>query len=188
VEDPFAFEALQIQQPGRVLANRANYEIFAAHRRLVATVAETVGHARLRILLEEMPDARGFTITTAAGELFGSLIYQTNEWVTDLRGPEGELIGQIGIGGTRRVYTLLDEQGTTLGAVNGDLPRKNFTAKDAAGIPFARVRKTRSGLTKSMLTQADHYAVEFTGPVSQPARTLTVMVPIVLDLEVYGPF
>jgi hypothetical protein len=33
----------------------------------------------------------------------------------------------------------------------------------------------------------DHYAVEFTGLVLQPARTLTVMMPIVLDLTLYGP-
>jgi hypothetical protein len=52
---------------------------------------------------------------------------------------------------------------------------------------FARVRKTWAGLTKEMLTSSDHYTVEFTGPVSQPARTLTVMMPIVLDLTLYGP-
>jgi hypothetical protein len=38
-----------------------------------------------------------------------------------------------------------------------------------------------------MLTPSDHYALEFTGLVSQPARTLTVMTPIVLDLTVYEP-
>jgi hypothetical protein len=38
-----------------------------------------------------------------------------------------------------------------------------------------------------MLTPSDHYKVEFTGPVSRPARILTVMMPIVLDLTLYGP-
>jgi hypothetical protein len=50
----------------------------------------------------------------------------------------------------------------------------------------ARVRKNWAGL-KEMLTPSDHYAVEFTGLVSQPTRTLTVMMPIVLDLTLYGP-
>jgi hypothetical protein len=35
---------------------------------------------------------------------------------------------------------------------------------------------------------ADHPSDDgFTGPVSQPARTLTVMMPIVLGLTLYGP-
>jgi hypothetical protein len=38
-----------------------------------------------------------------------------------------------------------------------------------------------------MLTASDHYKVDFTGPVSAAARTLTVMMPIVLDLTLYGP-
>jgi hypothetical protein len=50
----------------------------------------------------------------------------------------------------------------------------------------ARVRRRRTGPAKEILTPSDHYRVEFTGPVSQPARTLTVMMPIVLDLTVYG--
>jgi hypothetical protein len=82
VEDPFDFRALRIRQPGKLLPDRANYEIFNADRQLLATVTE--------------------------------------------------------------------------------------------------------GL-KEMLTPSDHYAVEFTGLVSQPARTLTVMMPIVLDLTMYGP-
>jgi hypothetical protein len=38
-----------------------------------------------------------------------------------------------------------------------------------------------------MLTPSDHYKVEFSGPVSPPARVLTVMMAIVLDLTLYGP-
>ena len=64
---------------------------------------------------------------------------------------------------------------------------KHFTVTGTGGAEFARVRKTWAGVTKEMLTPSDHYTVEFTGPVSQPARTLTVMMPIVLDLTLYGP-
>ena len=47
VEDPFDFQALRIQQPGKLLPDRANYEIFNADRQLLATVTETEGHTRL---------------------------------------------------------------------------------------------------------------------------------------------
>jgi len=38
-----------------------------------------------------------------------------------------------------------------------------------------------------MLTPSDHYRVDFTAAVSPSARTLTVMMAIVLDLTLYGP-
>jgi hypothetical protein len=38
-----------------------------------------------------------------------------------------------------------------------------------------------------MLTPSDHYQVEFTGSVPATARTLTVMMAVVLDLTSYGP-
>jgi hypothetical protein len=47
--------------------------------------------------------------------------------------------------------------------------------------------KTWAGLTKEMLTPSDHYQVEFTGSVPATARTLTVMMAVVLDLTSYGP-
>jgi hypothetical protein len=167
----FDVPALRIRQPVKLLANRANYEIFAADR----------------LLSKSMPDTRVLAITTASGEPVLSLIKQASEWMTELRGTAGELIGRIRTGDTRRIYTLLDEQNQTVGKVTGDLALKHFSAAGTTGGQFARVRKTWAGLTREMLTPADHYVVEFTGPVSQPARTLTVMMPIVLDLTLYGP-
>jgi hypothetical protein len=38
-----------------------------------------------------------------------------------------------------------------------------------------------------MLTPSDYCRVEFTGPVTRPARTLTVMMAVVPDLSLYGP-
>jgi Scramblase len=107
--------------------------------------------------------------------------------MTELRDPAGELIGRIQTGDTRRTYTLLDQQNQTVGRVTGDLALKHFSITGAKGGQFARVRKTWAGLPKEMLTPSDRYRVEFTGPVVQPARTLTVMMPIVLDLTAYGP-
>ena len=187
MEDPFDFRALRIRQPGKLLPNRANYEIFA-DRRLLATATETEGHTRLKLPGKPAPDTRAIAVTTAAGEPVGFLINQSSEWITEFRGPGGELIGRIRTGGTRRIYTLLGDQDQAVGKVTGDLALKNFSVTGPRRAVVARVRKTWAGLTKEMLTPSDHYTVEFTGPVPQPARTLTVMMPIVLDLTLYGPF
>ena len=188
MEDPFDFQALRIHQPRRLLPDRAHYEIFNADRQLLATVTETEGHTRLTLLSKPLPDTRALAVTTAAGEPVGFLIKQSSEWITEFQGPGGELIGRIRTGATRRTYTLLSDQDQTVGKVTGDLALKHFSVTGTTGAAFARVRKTWAGLTKEMLTPSDHYTVEFTGPVSQSARTLTVMMPIVLDLTLYGPF
>jgi hypothetical protein len=187
VGDPFDVPALRIRQPAKLLADRAKYEIFNAARQLLATAAETEGHTHLELLSKSMPDTRVFTVTAASGEPVLSLIKQASEWMTELRDPAGELIGRIHTGDTRRTYTLLDQENKTVGRVTGDLALKHFSVTGARGGQFAWVRKTWAGLPKEILTPYDHYRVEFTGPVAQPARTLTVMVPIVLDLTVYGP-
>jgi hypothetical protein len=134
-----------------------------------------------------VPDTRVFAVTTAAGEPVGSLIKQTSEWITEFRGPGGELIGRIRTGGTRRIYTLLGDQDQAVGKVTGDLALKHFSVTCTGSAVVARVRKTWAGLTKEMLTPSDHYTVEFTSLLPQPARTLTVMMPIVLDLTLYEP-
>ena len=137
---------------------------------------------------KSMRDVRAFAVTTAAGQPVGLLIRQTSEWITEFQGPAGELIGRIRTGGTRRIYDLLGDQDQAVGRATGDLALKHFSVTGTGGAVFARVHKTWAGFTKEMLTSSDHYRVEFTGPVSQPARTLTVMMPIVLDLTMYGPF
>jgi hypothetical protein len=187
MEDHFDFQKLRIQQPGKLLSTRASYEIFTARRQLLATVTETEAHHRLKVISKAMPDTRVLAVTAAAGEPILTLIKQASAWITDLEGPEGELIGRIRTSGTRRHYTLLDDRDETVGRVEGDLALKHFSVKGTTGGEFARVRKTWAGLTKEMLTASDHYKVDFTGPVSAAARTLTVMMPIVLDLTLYGP-
>jgi hypothetical protein len=187
MEDPFDFQLLRIRQPGKLLPDRANYEIFNGDRKLLATATETEGHTRLKLLGKSMPDTRAVAVTTAAGEPLGFLIQHSSEWITEFQGPGGELIGRIRTGDTRRNYTLLGDEDQVVAKVTGDLALKHFSVAVAKGAAFARVRKTFAGLTKEMLTPSDHYTVEFTGPVSQPARTLTVMMPIVLDLTLYGP-
>jgi hypothetical protein len=187
MEGLFDAQTLRVRQPGKLLPDRAKYEIFTGDRRLLAVVTETVGHTRLKLLTKVMPDTRIFEITTAAGQPVLSLVKQTSEWLTELRGPEGKLIGRIRTEGTRRHYTLLDDQDKTVGRAVGDLALKRFSVSGDRDGEFARVTKTWAGLTKEVLTDSDHYKVDFTGPVDAPARTLTVMIPVVLDLTLYGP-
>jgi hypothetical protein len=186
VDDPFDFRALRIQQPGRLLPNRANYEIFNDQRQLLAIASETEAHTRLKLISKPAPDARVLVVTTAASEPVLTLVKHHRERITDLQGPEGELLGRIRATHTTRHYTLIDGQDQMVGKVVGDLALKNFSVTGASGAEFARVRKMWAGL-KEMLTPADHYKLDFTGPVSPSARTLTVMMTIVLDLTLYEP-
>ena len=187
VDDPFDFQALRIMQPGRLLPNRASYQIFNEQRQLLAIATETEAHTRLKLFSKPMPDARVLAVTTAANEPVLTLIKHQRERVTELHDPAGELAGLIRATHTTRHYTLLDGQDETVGKVVGDLALKHFTVTSAQGDEFARLRKTWAGFPKEALTPSDHYKVEFTARVSPSARLLTVMMAIVLDLTLYGP-
>ena len=186
MDDPFDFQVLRILQPGKWLPNRARYEVFNDQRQLLAIATETEAHTRLKLLSKTMPDARVLEVTTAASEPILTLVKHKRERITELHGADGELAGRIRATHTTRHYTLLDGDDQTVGKVVGDLALKHFSVTDADG-EFARLRKTWAGLTKEMLTPSDHYRVDFTAAVSPSARTLTVMMAIVLDLTLYGP-
>lgn len=188
MEDPFDFQALWVMQPGHLPASRAKYQIFSGDRELVANAADTVRRSWLPDVLKSIPDASVLEVVTAAGTPLLTLIMRNTEWMTECRDPMGTLIGAIRMGDTRRQYKVVDESGKTVAKVVGDLGLKNFSVTDAGGSKLAHVRKTRAGLFKEMLTSNDHYKIDFIGPVvPQPLRTLTAMVPIVLDLTLYEP-
>lgn len=187
MDDLFGFPALRIHQPGKLLPSRSSYEIFNGDRELLATATEAESHTRVKLLPKGVPAARVLVVTTAGGEPALTLVTHTREHVTELQGAGGEPVGQIRGRYTKRHYTLVGDQGQTVGKVVGDLGLKHFSVTGTAGAEFARVRKTWAGLTKEMLTPSDHYKVEFTRPVTHPARTLTVMIAIVLDLTLYEP-
>lgn len=187
MQAPFDFQALWVLQPGKLLPSRSKYEIFNDERQLLATALETGRRGRVPLIGRNVREVTALAVTTAAGEPLFSLILQRAQWLTELQGPAGEVVGRIRTGGTRRRYTLLDETGETLGEVVGDLGLKNFSVTDSGGGKLAQVRKTRAGLFKEMLTPNDHYKVDFIGPVRNPTRTLVAMVPIVLDLTLYEP-
>ena len=186
-EDPFGFQELMIRQPARLLPGRASYQIFDGGRRLLAVASEAEGRSRLEAFQKLIPGTRALAVTTAAGEPILTLVKRDSEWTADLTDPAGSLIGRIRIGGSRRHYTLLDEQDQVVAEAVGDLAVKTFSVTGTGGTRIAQVRKTWAGLRKELLTSADHYTMRFTGPVSPRVRMLTVMMPIVLDLARYGP-
>jgi hypothetical protein len=187
VDDLFDSPVLRIRQPGKLLPSRARYEIFSARRQRLAIATETEAHTRRDLLSNMLPDDRVLMVTTVSGEPVLTLVKHSKEWLADLRRPGGEMVGRIRVGGTRRHYSLTGDQDQAVADVVGDLGLKHFTVTGAGGGKIAQVRKTWAGLAKEMLTPSDHYKIEFAGSVPEPARTLTVMLAIVLDLTVYGP-
>jgi len=188
VDDPFDFPKVRIRQPGKLIPGRASYEIFRGKRELVAVATETTeGHTRLQAITKMLPGTRTLVVTTAAGAPLLMLVKRSGEWVAELVDPAGAPVGQIRIGGSRRHYTLLDEQDQVVGKAVGDLAVKDFSVTGANGERYGRLRKTWAGLWKEWFTSADHYSVTFTGPVPPRTRTLIVMMAIVLDLARYEP-
>ena len=187
MEDPFDFRELLIRQPARLIPGQARYEIFDTGRHLVAIASEEAGRSRMQTLTRLIPGTRALGVRTAAGEPVLTLIKRDSDWAADLTDPDGKPVGRIRIGGTRRHYTLVDGNGEVVGEAVGDLAVKNFAVTGAEGARIADVRKTWAGLRKELLTSADHYTVKFADPVPRPARVLTVMMTIVLDLARHGP-
>ena len=186
--EPFAFQELRIRQPGKVLAGRASYEIFDSRKNLLATVTETERRSRMDAIAGMVPGTRILAVRSEAGEPLFTLIRRDSDWRAELTGPDGELIGRIAIGDTRRDYTLIDHEDRVAGQAVGDLAVKQFAVSGADGERYAQIRKTWAGLGKELFTDADHYTVTFKGPVPPRIRPLIVMVPIVLDMTRYGPY
>jgi hypothetical protein len=187
MEDPFAVKELKIRQPARMLPGRARYDIFDG-KQLVAVATDIEPRTVLQSMADLVPRTRVLGVRSASGEQVLTLVKRDSDWITDLTDPDGELIGQIQIGETRRHYTLLDEAGQVVGYAEGDLAVKQFTITGPEGERYARLRKTWAGLGKELLTSSDHYTITFTGPIPPRVRMIVVMVPIILDMTRHGPY
>jgi Scramblase len=188
MEDPFAVKELRIRQPARMLPGRARYDIFDANKKLLAVAVETEPRSALQTMASLVPRTRIIGVQSASGEPMLTLVRRDDDWIADVTGADGQLIGRIQIGETRRHYTLLDETGQVAGQAVGDLAVKQFAITGPDGERYAQLRKTWAGLGKELLTSADHYTVTFTGPMPPRIRMLVVMVPIVLDMTRHGPY
>lgn len=188
MEDPFAVKELRIRQPARMLPGRARFDIFDSDKKLLAVATETEPRSALQAMSGLVPRTRVLHVRSAGGEPMLTLIKRDEDWLADVQDAEGQLIGRIQIGETRRHYTLLDETDQVAGQAVGDLAVKQFTISGPQGERFARLRKTWAGLGKELLTSSDHYTVTFTGPMPPRTRMLVAMVPIVLDMSRHGPY
>jgi hypothetical protein len=188
MEDPFAVKELRFRQPAKMMPGRARYDIFDSRKKLLAVVSETSPRSVLQTMADLVPKTRFLAMRSAAGEPMLTMVKRDSDWLAEVTGPDGRLIGQIQIGGTRRHYTLLDPAGEVTGQVVGDLAVRQFTIAGPDGERYARLVKTWAGLGKELLTSSDHYTVTFIGPVPAAVRPLIVMVPIVLDMTRHGPY
>ena len=188
MSDPFAVRELRIRQPARVMPGRARYDIFDTARTLLAVAAEHPPRSVLQTMADLVPRTRIIGVRSASGEPVLTMVKRDTDWMTDVTSPDGQLIGRIQTGETRRHYTLLDEANEVAGRVVGDLAVKQLVITGPQGERLARVRKTWAGLGKELLTSSDHYTVTFTGPMPPRIRMLVVMVPIVLDMTRHGPY
>jgi hypothetical protein len=188
VQSLFDSPELRVRQPGKLLPGRARYEIFNDRKQLLAVVTEVEGRTVMDKITKLLPDSRTLTVTSPDGEYLFTLSFHGAKWVAELADPDGALVGKVKIGGSRRHYTLLDAEGAVIGEAVGDLAVRRFTITVPGQPPFAEVRKTFAGPMKETFTSADNYSVKFAATTVPPVtRTLTVMVPIVLDLARYGP-
>jgi uncharacterized protein YxjI len=187
VEDPFALDELRIRQPGKVLPERASYEIFDTRRNLLAVARETERRSLIEALASEVPKHRAFAVTTARHEPLLTMV-MPDEWRAELTEPDGRLIGRIKVGSNRREYTLLDDQDMIVCEAEGDLSVTKFAITGPAGEHYGQLRKTWAGVRKELFTEADNYTLTFTGQVPARVRRLIVMLPIVLDLSAHGPY
>jgi Scramblase len=188
MSDPFAVRELRIRQPARVMPGRARYDIFDSDRKLLAVAAEYPPRSVLQTMADLVPRTRVIGVRSASGEPVLTLVKRDTDWLTDVTTPDGQLIGRIQTGETRRHYTLLDEADEVTGRAVGDLAVKKFVITGPQGERLARFRKTWAGLGKELLTSSDHYSVTFTGPMSPNIKLMVVMVPIVLDMTRHGPY
>jgi hypothetical protein len=186
VDDFFDFKELRVRQPGKILPGRASFEISDGKKNLLATARETEGRTVLDKITQLVPDARTLELTSPGGEYMFTLDFLGSKWVAELADEEGTLLGKIKIGGSRRHYTLVDAGGNDIGQAVGDLSVTRFQVTGTNVPPFAEIRKTFAGPLKEAFTSADHYTVKFS-QVRVPVllRTLTVMIPIALDLAKY---
>jgi uncharacterized protein YxjI len=192
VETRFDAPVMRIRQPGKILPTQAVYEIFDDERHRLAVVKETDRRTRLELLKATFPtaappNARVLTVTDDGGTPILVLTRHPDGRLSELHRPDGELVGRIRATRTTRHYTLSDDRSEPVAEIVGELSLKHFIVTDPTGKRVARLTKTWAGPVKELLTPADHYKVAFTDPVADPARSLIVMMTIVLDLALYGP-
>jgi len=194
VTDLFDTPHLLIEQPGKLLPTRAVYRILDAGGKPLAVVNEADEHTRLVVLKgmragSRQPGTRVLTVATAAAQDEPVLVLTTlpDGRNSEVRRPDGELVGRIQALRTTRHLRLLDDHDRPLGDVTGDLSLRRFTVAAPGGDRLAVLTKTWAGLVKELLTPSDHYRLEFAGDPAPTVRVLATLSAIVIDITLHGP-
>jgi uncharacterized protein YxjI len=190
VDDLFNSPTISIEQPGKLLATQAEYKILDARRQLLAVAEETDHRTRGQVLKAALPIAPppgAQVLLVHTEEQTPLLVLQKLDGgrVSEVRLPDGRLVGTIRAERTTRHYALLDGEGARLGTITGDLSLRRFTLTDASNISLGHVTKKWAGLAKELLTTADKYSLEISANAGSGLRVLFVMSAIVLDLTLH---
>lgn len=194
--DLFSSPVLRVEQPRKVLQKQVQYNFFDSKGTLLAVAAETTVRSRRKAVRAALPGAVLFgqqilLVSTPDDEPVLVIDKQEEGRLTLVRRPDGEdgtpgdPIGSIRAHRTTRHYALLDAEGNRVGELTGDLGLRKFAVTDAARKHVAQVNKKWAGLAAEVLTTADRYHVEISGPVGEALRTLIVVSAVVLDLTLH---
>ena len=190
MSEVFSSPVLRVEQPRRGPFAKSRYRVLDGEGTMLAVAGETSEKGRAEALRTVFPgksdfDAHTVLLTTPDGEPLLIVDKQKGRERTDVRRPQGELVGSFVTERVGRRYVLQDGDNTVIGTVAVDVPRNNFEVIDTEGGKVAHVRKKWAGLATHLLTTADKYGVEIFDPVREPLRTMAVMTAIVMDLNLH---
>ncbi|WP_242891399.1 phospholipid scramblase-related protein [Actinomadura litoris] len=190
MREVFSSSTLKIEQPRRGPIAKSRYKVLDGDGTLLAIAGETSEKGRGEAFRQVFPgksdlDARAVLLTTPDGEPLLVIDKRRGREITEVREPEGDIIGTFVTERVGRRYVIRDGADGVIGAVAVDLPRNNFEVADAEGGKVAHVRKKWAGLATHLLTTADKYSTEIYDPVPEPLRTIAAVTAIVMDLNLH---
>jgi uncharacterized protein YxjI len=190
MSDPFSSPVLRVEQPRRGPVARSRYKVLDGGGKLLAVADETGERRRAETLRSVFPgkselDARAVLLSTPEGEPLLVVDKQQGRMLTQVRRPDGEVIGSFRTERVGRHYTLRDGDDKKLGEIAVDVARRDFVVTDTEGARIAHVRKKWAGLATHLLTTADKYTIEINDPVPEPLRTMAVTTAIAMDMTLH---
>ncbi|GLW67585.1 hypothetical protein Arub01_58280 [Actinomadura rubrobrunea] len=190
MSDFFSASVLRVEQPRRGPFARSKYKVMDGEGTLLALADETGERSTVDTLRSVFPgkselDARAVLLTTPDGQPLLIVDKQRGRMLTEVRRPEGELVGSFRTERIGRRYKIHDGEGAKIGEIAVDLGRTDFVVTDTEGKRVAHVRKKWAGLATHLLTTADKYAVEIHDPVPEPLRTMALTTAIAMDMTLH---
>ncbi|MEU5885031.1 phospholipid scramblase-related protein [Spirillospora sp. NPDC047279] len=187
MSDLFESPVLRVEQPRKAPLGKTQYKVLDGKGTLLAVATETTDRTPRESLKTMFPgksemDAHLLEVCTTEGDPLYYVDKAQGRMLTAIRRPDGELVGAFRTERVGRLYTLRDDDNKRFGEIEGDVPRRNFTVKNADGVKVAQIQKKWAGIATHLLTTADRYTVDIKDPVPEPLRTMAVLTAIVMDM------